>query len=39
MAQFNLMIPADVNPWPHELSAAVILSEYFQADVQFCRES
>ena len=35
MTQFNLIIPADVNPWPHELSAAVILSEYFQADVRF----
>ncbi|MDR2672763.1 MAG: hypothetical protein LBC35_05675 [Coriobacteriales bacterium] len=37
MEKFKVIISTDTSPypWPHEISAAVILAEYFQADVEF----
>lgn len=39
MPKYNVIIPTDIkpSPWPHEISAAVILSEYYQADVMFLK--
>ncbi|MDR1184360.1 MAG: hypothetical protein LBK67_06140 [Coriobacteriales bacterium] len=39
MSKYKVIIPTDIKPypWPHEISAAVILAEYFQADVEFLK--
>lgn len=37
MSKYRIIIPADLRPSPaqHELSAATLLTNYFQADVEF----
>jgi hypothetical protein len=37
--EYNIIVPTDMKPQPeaHEMSAAIILAGYFQADVQFIR--
>ncbi|MDR1014069.1 MAG: hypothetical protein LBL86_03710 [Coriobacteriales bacterium] len=39
MDNYRVIIPTDISPypWPHEVSAAVILAEHFQADVEFLK--
>jgi hypothetical protein len=40
MSKYNVIIPSDLKPYPepHEISAAVLLAEHFEADVQFIRK-
>jgi hypothetical protein len=37
--EYNIIVPSDMKPQPepHEISAAIILAEHFQADIQFIR--
>lgn len=41
MIEYSVIIPSDIHPKPesHETSAALILAQYFRADVKFIRRS